>query len=348
MDKAKTISKDAFKEFIDRLLENFQVIAPVRREGKVFYDLVSHPYEVMIEYKGHTLLPPKRFFFPEKEILFTYELVNDEVIIYDKCEELEGLKRVLIGVRACDIKGLEYLDKVFIGEYHNPYYKVRRENTLIIGLTCNEPMDYCFCAHTGSGPRIESGYDLLLTDLGDYYLVDVGSEEGEKILKYNIDIFKDASEEDLQAKEKILSNVEARIRENPFPDLDKMYDSLIKNFNAELWEKYGERCLACGKCNFVCPTCRCFDIYDDPNLDLKSGRRIMVWDSCHFLSFTRVAGGLVFRKERPSRIKQRVYHKYCYSIDEIGSISCTGCGRCIDVCPASIDIREIVREVVKL
>ena len=243
---------------------------------------------------------------------------------------------------------MKILDKVFIGEFRDPYYEARRRNTIIIGLTCDKPEEYCFCAYTGSGPSLQDGFDLLLTNLGDRYLVEIGSKRGERLVKYNIDLFKEASRSDLEEKEKIVSEVESKIRERPLPDLRKLHDLLVKNFNAKLWEEYGERCLACGKCNFVCPTCRCFDIYDDPNFDLKSGKRVRVWDSCHFLSFTRVAGGLVFRKERLSRIKQRIYHKYCYSVDEIGSISCTGCGRCIESCPAGIDIREIVKEVVKL
>jgi len=348
MSKALTLSRDSLIEFIGRLLENFQVIAPVKNGEKVFFDLISDPYKAVIEYEGHTMLPPKRFFFPEREILFTYELKERDVAIYDKCEELEGLRRVFLGARSCDIEGLKMLDKVLVGEFHDPYYKLRRERTIIIGLACNEPKEYCFCAYTGSGPYPSGGFDLFLTNLGDHYLVDIGSERGEKLVKYNIDLFRRASKSDLEKRDKIIRSVESKIKEQSFPEINTIYEALIKNFNADMWKEYGELCLACGKCNFVCPTCRCFDIFDDPNFDLKSGKRVRVWDSCHFLSFTRVAGGLVFRKERPSRIKQRVYHKYCYSFDEIGSISCTGCGRCIELCPARIDIREIVRRVVEL
>ena len=218
----------------------------------------------------------------------------------------------------------------------------------MIGLTCNEPMDYCFCAYTGSGPGIRDGFDLLMTDLGDRYLVEVGSGRGLELVKLNLDLFRSASGKDVEERERILAKVEDRIREQGLPDLTKIYEELVKAFDSRIWDEYGRLCLACGKCNFTCPTCSCFDIYDDPNLDFRSGKRVRVWDSCHFLSFTRVASGEVFRKDRPSRVKQRVYHKYCYSVDDIGVISCVGCGRCVEVCSAGIDIREVTRRVVGL
>ncbi len=145
-----------------------------------------------------------------------------------------------------------------------------------------------------------------------------------------------------------MAAVESKIREQGLPDLTRINGKLKEVFQADLWREYGRQCLSRGKCNFVCPTCRCFDVYDVSSFDGKVGKRIRVWDSCHFLSFTRVANGEVFRKERPSRLKQRIYHKYCYSIDEIGNVSCVGCGRCIEVCPASIDIREAVSRALNL
>ena len=343
-----TISKDDFNELVERLAENYQVIAPVKRNGQLVFDFVADPAEVVTSYRGTTLTSPKRFFFPEKEVLFTYRFDGKEVTLYDHLNEVRKVRRVLVGVRPCDIRGLEVLDKVLIGEYKDPYYAARREGTLILGLTCNEPEEYCFCIFTGSGPRAERGFDLLLTELDDRYLVEVGSEKGLRLVNLNLDLFKRAGGEDVGERDRILSRVEAEMKKQNLPDLTRAYSAFVKGFGADLWVEYARRCLACGKCNYTCPTCRCFDVYDDPNLELGGGRRVRVWDSCHFLSFTRVAGGKVFRKERVSRFKQRIYHKYCYAIDEIGEIQCVGCGRCIRVCPARIDIREAARRVVGL
>ena len=347
MVKIAVLPKDAVEVFVGRLVEGYQVIAPVERNGQVLFGYVSDPREVVLEYRGVTLLPPKRFFFPEREILFTYEIKGGEVYVYDKYEDIRGMRRVLIGIRPCDVHGLKVLDKVFIGEFRDPYYAARREGTLIICLTCTEPGEYCFCAYTSSGPDLKDGYDLLMTDLGESYLVEVGSERGGRLVKLNLDIFREASKDDLERKEEAVRRAEAKIREQKLPNLSEMYEPLIKLFDADLWREYGRKCIACGKCNFTCPTCRCFNVYDDPNLDLKSGKRVRVWDSCHFLSFTKVASGEIFRKERHSRVKQRIYHKYCYSVDEIGSISCVGCGRCVKVCSAGIDIREVARRVME-
>ncbi len=348
MERVKKITKNKFYELVERLLANYQVIAPVNKDGRVFYEYISNSKEVDMEYKGHTLLPPKKFFFPEKEVLFTYEKLNGDIIIYDKVQEIKEGRRVFLGIRPCDIMALKSLDKVLISEFKDPYYQARRENTIIIGLTCNEPTKYCFCAFTKTGPSINEGYDLLLTDLGHSYIVSIGSEKGLTLVKLNLDLFEEPSEEELKERDEILKTVEKEILKQELPDLTNIYEAMLRNFNAEIWKEYGEKCLACGKCNYTCPTCRCFDIFDDPNLDFKSGKRVRVWDSCHFLSFTKVTSGEIFRKERPSRVKQRIYHKYCYSIYDEGSISCVGCGRCIDVCPAKIDIREVARKVVSL
>ena len=346
METARIISKDDIVELIDRFIVAYQVIAPSVIDDRVMYKYVSDASEVDLEYRGHTLLPPKKFFFPEKEVLFTYEISDKGTVsIYDKCEELKGLQRVFIGIKPCDISSLKILDKVLISEFHDPYYAMRRNNTLLIGITCSEPLDYCFCYYTGSGPSTDDGYDLLLTDLGEEYLVRIGSNRGLMLIKYNIDLFKEANEEKIALAKKLIEEAELKMREQGLPSFENIYEVMIKNFNSKIWEEYGRACLACGKCNFTCPTCTCFDIFDEVNLDLKSGRRVRVWDSCHFLSFTQVASGEIFRKSRPSRVKQRIYHKYCYSLDEIGVISCVGCGRCIEVCTARIDLRDIIRRL---
>ncbi len=341
------ISKEGFDSLLARLINDYQVIAPVKQEEQVLLRNVSDPADIYLEFKGVPLSSPKRFLFPEKEILFTYETTDskEEVVIYDKYEELKNVSHILIGIRPCDIKALLILDKVLMGEYHDPYYAVRRRNAVIIGLTCNEPAETCFCTFTDSGPDAEEGFDLLLTDLDDVFFVKIGSKRGERLIKLNLDLFRRPSEEDYKERYKVLKNVREKINQQKLPNLLNLYEPMVKLFNNEIWDKYGKSCVACGKCNFICPTCRCFNIYDDPNLDAKSGKRVRAWDSCHFLSFTQVAGGVIFRKERPSRVKQRIYHKYCYSIDEIGLISCVGCGRCIDVCSANIDIREALAEV---
>ncbi|MEM1985763.1 MAG: 4Fe-4S dicluster domain-containing protein [Nitrososphaeria archaeon] len=347
MERFLKIDKGNVNTFLNRIMKYYQLIGPVKTDKGVSFEYVSDDREIELDYVGHTILPPKKFFFPPIEEMFVYEYdETGNMRIHDFLEEVSKGNRVIFGVKPCDVSSLLILDKVFTGEYNDPYYTTRRNNTLVIGMTCNRPMEYCFCAYVNSGPSIKKGFDLLLSDLGDTYLVEVGGEKGWKLTKFNLDIFNEAGKEDVEERDRILLNVEEEIRRKILPNFATVDRILIERFSDEIWEDYGRKCLACGKCNFTCPTCRCFTISDEPNPDLKSGKRVRTWDSCHFLSFTKVASGEVFRRDRPSRFKQRIYHKFVYSINEIGSISCVGCGRCIEVCPAKINIFDVVKEVI--
>jgi ferredoxin len=346
MERFLTIDKGLMGSFLERVMKYYQLIAPVRTEKGVLFEYISGKEEVDLTYSGHTILPPKKFFFPPVEEMFVYEYEDSgNIRLYDLLDEVSKGKRVIVGVKPCDINGLLVLDKVFTGEYNDPYYTARRKNTLVVGLTCSRAMEYCFCAYLNTGPSIKRGFDILLSDLGDRYVVEVGSEDGWRLVKFNLDLFSEARKDDIEEREKLLIKVEEDIRSKGLPYLETIERGLREKFSDEIWETYGKKCLACGKCNFTCPTCRCFTISDEPNPDLKSGKRVRIWDSCHFLSFTRVASGEVFRRDRPSRFKQRIYHKFVYSINEIGSISCVGCGRCVEVCPAKINIMDVVKEV---
>ena len=349
MKAFKSLDKKNFELLIKDLLKTHVIYGPVKKEdGRVHYRKISDFNELFLSYEGHALLPLKKFFLPEKEILFEYEILdNKDVAIRDKLEDLEKVQRILIGARPCDIRGIEILDRVFISEFKDPYYETRRRNTLIIGLTCNKVAEYCFCYFTGSGPDIDTGYDLLLTDLGEKYVVQIGSERGFELVNQYSELFEDASEDDIVARNEIIEKLVADLKEKDLFPLDNIYEKMVRNFNSEIWEMYGHRCLSCGKCNYVCPTCYCFDIHDELDLDARTGRRVRVWDACHFLSFTKVASGEIFRRERSSRLKQRIYHKLVYSVDQIGIISCVGCGRCIEVCTADIDIRELLQKIVR-
>lgn len=346
MKKYMLLSKKNLSTLVERFLKEFQVYGPTEKNGIISFDIISDWSELKLDASGVPLLPPKKIFFPPEEVLFTFKISDDNNIeIEDPLDKIKEKKRVLIGIRPCDAHGLTLLDKVFIGKTVDPYYVTRRENTIIICITCNNPTEYCFCNFTKSGPSIKEGFDLLLTDIGEFFFVEIGSERGKDIINSNLDLFQEASENDLARRDQKIREVEEKLSRNQLTSSNELYQKLIRAFNDELWNEYGRRCVACGKCNFTCPTCHCFDVYDVMELTLREGKRVRKWDACHFLSFTRVAGGEIFRKERTSRVKQRIYDKYCYPVDEFGSIFCVGCGRCIHVCTAGIDIREILKKV---
>jgi len=340
------LPKENLNILVKRFLEKFQVYGPAEKNGTLRFDIISAPSELRLDVDGVPLLPPKKIFFPPEEILFTFKINNDDNIsIEDPLSEVKAEKRILFGIRPCDVYGLILLDKVFLGKTIDPYYATRRENTIIICITCNNPTEYCFCNFTKSGPLVKNGFDLLFTDIGQSFFVEIGSEKGRNIVNLNLDLFQKASENDIAKRDQKIRELEEKLSENQLTSSDEVYKKLVDIFDNELWNEYGRKCVACGKCNFACPTCHCFDVYDTLELTFKEGKRVRKWDACHFLSFTRVAGGEIFRKERTSRVKQRIYDKYCYPVDEFGAIFCVGCGRCIQVCTAEIDIREILKKV---
>ena len=342
------LGKSNLSEFVKKLLDKFNVYGLVQKEGVLKLELLDSAEALTIPEAGRSLLPPKKILFPEYEVLFEYELVDSQdVKIKDRLKDLEKQKTVIFGLRPCDVRSISIMDKVLLGDIADPYYRIRRENTYLIAIICRDITDYCFCYFTNGGPAIDHGYDLLFTDLDDRYLVEVGSKKGMELIEYGRELFLDASVEDFAKKDELVNLLVAKMMDKyVLPQTELVYEKLSEKYNDAIWDEYGGKCLSCGKCNFVCPTCTCFDIRDEVDISLKRGMRIRTWDGCHFLSFTKVASGEVFRKEKPSRLKHRVYHKWVYSVNRIGDVSCVGCGRCIEVCPANVDLRKILKEVI--
>lgn len=344
MLKEYFLDKDELQTFVQRLIGKYEVLGMKLEDGELKYSRINSVDELRLPSSHRPLVPPKKWFYPERETLFTYRISRGRVKIEDSLKKLLTMKRIFFGMRPCDVRSLHILDKILLGRFHDPYYGIRRENTLIIELTCNEPAEYCFCTMVGGGPYVEDGCDVIFTRISEGFLVETRTVNGAKLIENNKDIFRKAREEEIIERNEIIARAYSKI-EARCVDLERLYNTLVRIYDSDMWNDYSEKCFSCGKCNFICPTCHCFDIYDEVDANLSSGARVRIWDSCHFLSFTRVAGGIVFRRERTSRVKQRIYHKLCYSIDEIGEISCVGCGRCIEVCPSKIDVREIIAKL---
>ncbi|MCR8455683.1 MAG: 4Fe-4S dicluster domain-containing protein [Candidatus Korarchaeota archaeon] len=341
----RRIYKDKLRLLMRRLSEEYNIFGPKLVEGRIIFDRIDDVSEIINEYHTRPVLPVKKLFLPQRETLFEYEIVDNDVIISDKLDLVAKEKRCIFGVRACDIASLQILRRFFSRGPGDPYVIGRLSNSIIIGIMCNSVFPSCFCHFTGSGPLPKDGFDLFLVDVDDYFIAIIGSERGNRIASKNEDIFLDANKDDVLAIDNKVKEIVSLMKSPPVVDQMVLYDAFVRSFNLDFWEDYAKKCLSCGKCNFNCPTCYCFDIFDEVDLDLRKGRRVRVWDSCHFLSFTRVASGEIFRRNRSSRLKQRVYHKFVYSVNDIGLISCVGCGRCFEVCPASIDLRDIITKV---
>ncbi|MGV8152566.1 MAG: 4Fe-4S dicluster domain-containing protein [Candidatus Nanoarchaeia archaeon] len=296
----KILPKSEFNSFIKHLLNEYEVIAPVKEEI-IKYKSIKYPEEIYL--KEISLVPPKSFFLPEKEKLFDFK--NNKII-----ESKENIKKRILISRKCDLNALLRLDKVmFLKEYIE-----KRKNTLLFGVYCENPDEYCFC----NSMELEDYYDLFFYPRGDSYYISVGSKKAEVLVKK----LKNAK------KEVILKQKNSKVLKNK---------DIEKNYRNQIWKTDVEKCLSCSACTVYCPTCNCFDIKDTLSINLKDGSRFKSSASCQLKSFSRVAGGKYFRDSREARFKHFVYHKIVYYKNKFGKYMCIGCGRCLRACPTKID-----------
>jgi len=334
----KVIAKDGIREFIDGLIEGYRVFAPV--EGKKILRLreISSGEEACLVFYN-TKLSAKEVLFPQNEVLFTYK--KDSEAIEKEVTSPTKREQVLFGVRPCDAKGIALTDVFFSsGEHRDQPYLEKRGRTMIVGLACNHPLNTCFCTSIGGSPFGKEGMDLLLVDLGERYLVEILTERGERLIGAAHGL-RDATEEDLKMAERLSEDADrAFSRELPTEGLSEKLDGM---FEDPLWDLIHQKCVGCGICTFVCPTCWCFDVVDEETANGVS--RIRLWDTCQFPIFTLQGSGFNPRPSGKERMRQRAMHKLNYFPKEFGALACVGCGRCVRECPVNLDIREIIETI---
>jgi sulfhydrogenase subunit beta (sulfur reductase) len=329
----RAIAKSAIADFLDELLSTHQVFAPVKREGILGFELLSSSDEVVLD-SHNTRQAPKEVFFPRSETLFTYQ--EGKITPVPPPEE----QRVVFGIRPCDARSAILLDKVFdAADYQDPYYANRRRNTVLIGLACSDPLSTCFCTVVGGGPFSVDGLDLLWADLGDRYLVETVTERGEALIA-DSPHFRQATQEDTNRKATIAAQARQMVSG---PKMQGIREKLDGMYDDPFWDELHQKCLGCGVCSYLCPTCHCFDIVDE-GTDAR-GRRVRNWDTCQFALFTHHASGHNPRPSGKERMRQRVMHKFNYFVENFGEIACVGCGRCVRECPVNMDIRVVIEAI---
>jgi len=328
----KILDKKAVAPLVKALMSDYRVVGPQAKGSKFVFDPIKDPAQVRLDYDT-TILPPKKAFQPQQERLATFTMGENpemETVI-----EVEPT--VLLGMHTCDLHALNLLDKAFTEDYPDAHYLSRREQTLIITLECLEPCDdESFCRSMGT-LTADEGFDLHLTDLGDVFAVEIGSEAGEELLSHYADV-REATAEERQQKEELQSSKIKHFADRLNFDADELPSLLGDAYDHEYWAELEERCFACGSCTNVCPTCYCFNVVDEVNFALTEGERIRHWDSCQLDEFASVAGGENFREDRGARQRHRFLRKGKYLYERFGALGCVGCGRCIRTCPASISI----------
>ena len=340
MAKTGFLPKEKIKDFLDALSKDAQVHVPVKEGDIVAFKPYSADAEICLTRPANT--SPKAVIYPQCDKLLSFEYTKDpednkktSITLSDKRDYPNA---VIFGCRPCDAKGFTIFDKVFVtADYVDPYYREHREKTTIISLACETPFAGCFCVAVDGGPADKVGSDVLMTDVEKGYYLESLTEKGDKVLSLPM-IQEGASYQ--AAAQKIQTEAAAKVK-NPLPKgaTEKVNPTLFDT--DEFWQQVAAKCISCGACTYLCPTCYCFNITDEAARD--KGERIRTWDACMFLHFTLETSGHNPRPVKSRRLRQRVGHKFAYYPEKYdGVIACCGCGRCIRHCPVSVDISEIV------
>ena len=338
----KVIAKTDFRTLVDVFLSSMEVVGPKKVadgvNGKPIHQYlpVSSFDEIDLSYET-TEYSAKTYFLPFKEKLSTYDFSS---VDWQQNIQYRIIPRVIVGLHACDINALNNQDKVLVkGHFPSPYYIARRRNTFVLGMD-HMPCEGGFCRSVGAD-IVTHGFDLFFTDLGERYFVAIGSDRGYSALQKlpTEDVSEDDRAEYLAVRRRISAAFENQIGVHNLPNL------LDLEFESEVWARWGAKCLSCGSCAMVCPTCYCYGITERVSMDFKSGSKSRQQYSCNLLDFAEVSGGHNFRPDRQTLLKYRYYHQHRGFVEAFGDPLCVGCNRCGRTCLAGINPVDVIRDL---
>jgi ferredoxin len=303
------------------------------------YRLEQHNHDRLFDY----VVGPsswKRTLYPPRTTLVQARRVEGTIALEDVSPPVT--RYAFLGVRPCELAAIAVQDRIFLeGPWVDPVYQANRDDNFLVAVNCAVVGGTCFCVSMQTGPRAQTGYDLALTELPDgALLVEVGSEKGERAIGHLTG--RRATEADL-AQAQAISEAAARQMGRTLPT-DGLQALLYANYDHPQWERVAQRCLSCGNCTLVCPTCFCTTMEDTTDLTGAMAERIRSWDTCFGNDFSYIHGGAV-RTNTRARYRQWLTHKLATWVDQFGSFGCVGCGRCITWCPVGIDITEEVAAI---
>lgn len=315
-------------------MEKYSILAPQRETGGLYVQPVTQDNLGSVVYdEARSIQPLKSFLLPPLE-----EVVGDTI----KSEK----PYLFLGVKACGLAALPIIDQAFGGDFADPIYQKRREDSLIVSSDCTQPWETCFCTLVGGQPYPSKGFDLNLSKVWDGFVIEVGSLRGKALLEGHDEALKEVVKEEAEALEKLRKETVKKVEDqNRDFKISGTQKALVeKHWESDVWAKHAETCVECGACNHACPTCHCYFLDDVTRKDFV---RLRGWDSCQYTGYAVTAGGGTPRPRMYERFRNRYLCKFKYLDDNYGLSGCTGCGRCIEGCQGRIDMRATLRDLAK-
>ncbi len=333
------LSLDKIQALFAKISENAKLYLPVdNADGSASYAEWSEGTQWSNAL--NTAKSPKDFFFPQTEDLMRFKTEGKSIEIIDVREEMTDF--VVFGVRACDVKSFDILDRVFLSEPRDSFYAMKREKGIIVSMACTRPAETCFCTSFGIDATEPAG-DVSAWKTEDALYLRANTEKGTKLLDSMGDLLTEDSDEAVLEQKSAVAKVMDKLPLKELPLGDFGGGKTQELFNNPAWDELSATCLGCGTCTFVCPTCQCYDIKD-----FNTGNgviRYRCWDSCMYSEFTKMAHGNN-RLTQKERFRQRFMHKLVYYPENNeGLFSCVGCGRCLAKCPISMNIVKVMKKI---
>jgi ferredoxin len=329
----KKVAKKDIGKLLDQWQKEFIVYVPSRETGTADMSVWDGQDTGFLDWYRNTVIPPKANFLLNLEKIFDFHKENGGYSLV--VPEAEERKQLVFGIRPCDARAIAIIDKVFQDAYEDTYYLNRRKNTVLVGMGCLNPYDSCFCTSLGLGPAETADVDVMLTDIGDDLIIEEVTDKGKELMA-GAEGVKEGTKDDEAKAAKVKEAASQKVTRKI--DTGEIGKRLPASFdNEDFWKKTAAKCVSCGICTFLCPTCYCFDINDEATGG--EGARYRNWDSCSFPLYTKMPMENP-REAKWRRVQQKVHHKYTFYPTLFGVIACTGCGRCIRLCPVNWDITQ--------
>ena len=327
VNKVKVITKKELDRFVDACVKDgrYDVVGVKEKGIRFVFGPLENAKELRLDYDV-TILPPKKYFLPPVETLMKYDLKKSFDV--RKANSIKPL--IIIGIHPYDIIALQQTDTLYLDDQKDDFYKKRRDNAILIGVDMERVSDRSFAASMNTHVT-DSGFDLLLTNLGDSYAVTIGSQKGEQLLNKYAKT-KPATSTELRKISDVRNKLAAKFTKELKVPKEEWSSVLAANYRHPIWEKRSQKCMECSSCTMVCPTCYCYDVQDDVSINMKDGARYRTWDGCLLREFTQIGSGEVFRDDISKRYRHRFYRKGNYLPERYGFVACVGCGRCGIAC----------------